>query len=93
LTERSKSTDESDTSMNRRMSGRCGRTLGLVDCFGARFSRFVRRGGWQLTPLRRRGAAAGAHGGLRSGQGPVRLAALEWLCELDGVEAARWRGP
>ncbi len=25
---------------------------------------------------------------LRSGQGPVRLAALEWLCELDGVEAA-----
>ena len=44
LTERSKSTDESDTSMSRRMSGRCGRTLGLVDCFGARFSRFVRRG-------------------------------------------------
>ena len=29
--------------------------------------------------------------GLRSGQGPVRLAALEWLCELDGVEAARRR--
>ncbi len=27
--------------------------------------------------------------GLRSGQGRVRLAALEWLCELDGAEAAR----
>jgi len=25
------------------------------------------------------------------GRAPVRLAALEWLCELDGVEAARRR--
>jgi hypothetical protein len=91
LTERSKSTDESDTSMSRRRSGRYGRTLGLVDCFGARFSRFVRRGreAAYATEATRCRCRCSWRPAVRAG--PVRLAALEWLCELDGVEAARRR--